>query len=125
MFINEKKFYNFCKPVMKITMMLRRITLLQLASMCCVITQKPLLVRCIANVRPTTILQLLNHGPMLDRCQKANNDVLPTTPRCGMGTDFSCFFFCVSRLSVHSDGLFVLLDLTNIIEMESGEKKKS
>ena len=34
------------------------------------------------------------------------------------------FFFCVSRLSVHSDGLFVLLDLTNIIEMESGEKKK-
>ena len=33
-------------------------------------------------------------------------------------------FFCVLRLSVHSDGLFVLLDLTNIIEMESGEKKK-
>ena len=27
--------------------------------------------------------------------------------RCGMGTDFSCFFR-VSRLSVHSDGLFVL-----------------
>mgnify|MGYP003692254293 CR=1 FL=1 len=45
--------------------------------------------------------------------------------RCGMGTDFSCFFFCVSRLSVHSDGLFVLLDLTNIIKLESGEKKKS
>ena len=43
--------------------------------------------------------------------------------RCGMGTDFSCFFFCVSRLSVHSDGLFVLLDLTNIIKLESGEKK--
>ena len=34
-------------------------------------------------------------------------------------------FFCVSRLSVHSDGLFVLLDLTNIIKLESGEKKKS
>ena len=33
-------------------------------------------------------------------------------------------FFLLSRLSVHSDGLFVLLDLTNIIEMESGEKKK-
>ena len=32
-------------------------------------------------------------------------------------------FFCVSRLSVHSDGLFVLLDLTNIIKLESGEKK--
>ena len=34
-------------------------------------------------------------------------------------------FFCVSRLSVHRDGLFVLLDLTNIIKLESGEKKKS
>ena len=32
--------------------------------------------------------------------------------------------FCVSRLRMHSDGLFVLLDLTNIIEMESGENKK-
>ena len=65
---------------MKITMMLRKITLLQLASKCCAIPQKPLLVRCIANVGPTTILQLLNHGPMLDKCQKANNNVLPTTP---------------------------------------------
>ena len=34
-------------------------------------------------------------------------------------------FFCISRLNVHSDGLFVLLDLTNIIKLESGEKEKS
>lgn len=65
---------------MKMSMMLRKITLLQLASMCCAITQKSLLVRsCSDKVWPTTILQLLKLGPMLDRCQKDNNDVLPTT----------------------------------------------
>ena len=63
-------------------MMLRKITLLQLASMCWAITQKTLLVgSCMAKVEPTTILQLLKLGPlMLDKCQKANNELLPTTP---------------------------------------------
>ena len=78
--MNEKMFYNFCIPSNEKTVMLRKITLLQLASMCCSITQNPLLVRCSANVGPTTILQLLNHGQMLERCQKTNNNVLPTTP---------------------------------------------
>ena len=57
--------------------------------------------------------------------KKDDFDELPSNYTVRNGGRTFRVFFCVIRLSVHSDGLFVLLDLTNIIEMESGEKKKS